>query len=252
MLIVGVIDVLDGRAVHARGGHRDQYQPIRSVAGMTISGGDPVQLARAYVERLGVRQLYVADLDAIGGRPLQDALVARVVALGAPVWVDAGVSSAERARQLAGLNVNRVIVGLETLTSWTALDDVCVAIDGTRVGFSLDLRNGVPVISGNMRRDDPPHAIAARAAGCGVGTIVVIDLARVGSSTGVDRGLIQDVRAAAPGVTLAAGGGIRGVEDLEALADLGCDAVLVASALHDGRIGLADVAARQSAGRLKR
>jgi phosphoribosylformimino-5-aminoimidazole carboxamide ribotide isomerase len=252
MLIVGVIDVLDGRAVHARGGHRDQYQAIRSVAGMAISGGDPVQLARAYIDRLGVQQLYVADLDAIGGRRLQDALVARVVGLGAPVWLDAGVSSAEHARQLAGLNVARVIVGLETLTSWTALDDICTAIDGARVGFSLDLREGAPVISGDIPRDDPPLAIAARAAGRGVGTIVVIDLARVGSSTGVDRALIQGVRAAAPGVTLAAGGGIRGVEDLEVLADLGCEAALVASALHDGRIRAGDVAALQSAGRLRR
>jgi phosphoribosylformimino-5-aminoimidazole carboxamide ribotide isomerase len=145
-----------------------------------------------------------------------------------------------------------VIVGLETLPSWTALEDVCAAIGGARAAFSLDLREGAPVISGDLRRDEPPHMIAARAAGSGAGTIIVIDLARVGSDTGVDRAVIQNVRAAAPGVTLAAGGGIRGSEDLKVLADLGCDAVLVASALHDGRIRAGDVAALQSAGRLRR
>ena len=45
----------------------------------------------------------------------------------------------------------------------------------------------------------------------------------------------------APDVELVAGGGIRGVEDLLRLAEAGCDAVLVASALHDGRITIEDL-----------
>jgi phosphoribosylformimino-5-aminoimidazole carboxamide ribotide isomerase len=44
-------------------------------------------------------------------------------------------------------------------------------------------------------------------------------------------------------VTLLAGGGVRDVEDLRALAARGCDGALVATALHDGRIGARDIAA---------
>src|SRR5438477_4509429 len=55
--VIGVIDLRGGAAVDARGGRRDEYQPI----------GDAVELARTYVER-GVEELYVADLDAIEGR----------------------------------------------------------------------------------------------------------------------------------------------------------------------------------------
>jgi len=39
------------------------------------------------------------------------------------------------------------------------------------------------------------------------------------------------------------GGGVRGAEDLRSVAASGCDAVLVASALHDGRLTAADLAA---------
>jgi phosphoribosylformimino-5-aminoimidazole carboxamide ribotide isomerase len=44
-------------------------------------------------------------------------------------------------------------------------------------------------------------------------------------------------------VTLVAGGGVRGADDLARLADAGCDGALVATALHDGRLSAADVTA---------
>jgi len=77
----------------------------------------------------------------------------------------------------------------------------------------------------------------------------VIDLARVGTGAGLDFGLIARVRDAVPGLTLLAGGGVRGLEDCARLADTGCDGALVATALHDGRLGAADVAALQRLGR---
>jgi phosphoribosylformimino-5-aminoimidazole carboxamide ribotide isomerase len=49
------------------------------------------------------------------------------------------------------------------------------------------------------------------------------------------------VREAVADMTLVAGGGVRGVDDLARLADTGCDGALVATALHDGRIRAADV-----------
>jgi len=71
----------------------------------------------------------------------------------------------------------------------------------------------------------------------------VIDLARVGTGRGLDLDLLASVRDATRGSRLLAGGGVRGVEDLARLADVGCDGALVATALHDGRITAADVAA---------
>jgi uncharacterized protein related to proFAR isomerase len=91
--------------------------------------------------------------------------------------------------------------------------------------------------------------VAMRAADAGAGAVIVIDLARVGTGTGLDLALIDRVREATPGLTLVAGGGVRGPEDLARLADSGCDGALVATALHDGRLSAADVAAAQRLGR---
>jgi phosphoribosylformimino-5-aminoimidazole carboxamide ribotide isomerase len=83
--------------------------------------------------------------------------------------------------------------------------------------------------------------VASRAANAGVGAVIVLDLARVGTGAGLDFALIARVRESTPGQMLLAGGGVRGYEDLARLADAGCDGALVATALHDGRLCAADV-----------
>jgi len=253
MRVIGVVDLLAGRAVHARGGIREHYVPVRAV-GRSVIDGDPLALARAYVDRFGLAELYVADLDAIlagtpgdartgatAGRFAHETIVHSLATV-APLWLDAASSSPEDARHVLRLGATRVVSALETLGSFGALAAICAAVGGAHVAFSLDLRKGEPVAPRlGIPPDEPAHLLAARAADAGVGAVIVIDLARVGTATGLDFDLIARVRAAAPGPILLAGGGARGLDDLIRLADAGCDGALVASALHDGRIDAADI-----------
>jgi phosphoribosylformimino-5-aminoimidazole carboxamide ribotide isomerase len=139
------------------------------------------------------------------------------------------------------------VVGLETLPSFDALEAICAAVGGQRVAFSLDLRRGVPVTISALASEEsapsqPASRLAARAAAAGAGHICVIDLARVGLEEGPDFGSIASVLAAAQGLTLVGGGGVRGLDDLRRLAEAGCDGALVGTALHQGRLKPADIA----------
>jgi phosphoribosylformimino-5-aminoimidazole carboxamide ribotide isomerase len=247
MRVIGVLDLLGGRAVHARGGMRDRYEPIQSIAGAMIRPGDALAVAREYVQQFGLTELYIADLDAIDRAAWQDALVRDLAALDLCVSLDAGVSSVDLASRAVGLGVARVVVGLETLPSYETLRQICAALDGNPVVFSLDLRNGEPVVAANGDvAAEPAETVAARAAEAGATAVVVIDLARVGSRRGLDLPLLRRVRAAVPHLTVIAGGGVRGVEDLEHLSDAGCDGALVATALHEGRLRAAEIGAIRS------
>jgi phosphoribosylformimino-5-aminoimidazole carboxamide ribotide isomerase len=253
MLVVGVLDLRHGLAVRARGGRRDEYAPVKAVAGSPIACGDALALARTYTARFGVSELYAADLDAIQGGSCQEALVRHLAAIG-PLWLDAGIASPEQANRAIGLGAARVVVGLETLPSYEALDAICAATGGTRVAFSLDLRSGEPVgfaATGNSLAGGAAAA-AARAAAAGAEAIIVLDLDRVGSAGGLDFGLIARVREAAPAVALFAGGGVRDASDLARLAEAGCDGALVATALVEGRIdavGIGELRAARRPGR---
>jgi phosphoribosylformimino-5-aminoimidazole carboxamide ribotide isomerase len=209
MRLIGVIDLAGGRAVHARGGKRDAYAPVRSALLGPGEEGDPVALARAYL-RYPVPEIYVADLDAIAGAPLSP-VVGHLAALGAPVWLDAG-----RLTPPSGV---RRIMALETMRSWTE-------IQGS--AFSLDLRGGVP-LAGAQR----PAEMGKRAVDAGATAVILLDLARVGAMAGLDWVTVQAVRASTLGVELVVGGGVRDRSDIARLTDLGCDGALVATALHE-------------------
>jgi phosphoribosylformimino-5-aminoimidazole carboxamide ribotide isomerase len=234
MRILGVVDLRAGRAVHALGGVRYRYQPVATCAGVPIDG-DPLALATTYRDVLGVQEIYVADIDAISGEEPQDRIVDDLLGLGLPLWLDSGVSTWQRAQEVINRGVARVVIGLETLPSFEALDVICISVGGQRVVFSLDMKNGTPILapgSGLRATGTTPAALAARAAKAGVGAIIALDLARVGLGGGVDLKLIRAVRKAAPDVMLLAGGGVRGEEDLPLLSEAGADAILAATMLH--------------------
>jgi phosphoribosylformimino-5-aminoimidazole carboxamide ribonucleotide (ProFAR) isomerase len=126
--------------------------------------------------------------------------------------------------------------------------DICRDAGSERVAFSLDLRDGAPITSiASMSGLDAP-SIARRAADAGAVTVIVLDLARVGMGTGPDVELIGRIRDAVPGLAVLAGGGVRDLADIARLADAGCDGVLLATAVQNGRLGPAEVAAARRFG----
>ena len=241
--LTGVIDVREGRAVHARGGHRARYEPVSAVGSVAIAAGDAEALASHYVDRLGIQTLYVADLDAIVSGGVQDQLLRRLAAAGTPLWIDTGIRSVDDARRAVDLGATRVVVGLETLPSFGTLEDICSEIGGDRVAFSLDLRNGQPLTREPGIQSMSAAALAARAAKAGARSLVVLDLARVGMGAGLDLALLTNINESAPGLASFAGGGVRDWNDLVSLSNAGCSGALVATALQNGTLTAAHVAA---------
>ena len=234
MRVIPVIDLKGGNAVHARGGNRARYAPVRS--GLIDVPGDAVALAAAYRERLGLDELYVADLDAITGRPPQRSVVRELAVQGGPLYLDAGTTTPQDAERALHDGASRVVVGLETLSSFGSLAMIVAAVGRDRVVFSLDLIDGEPLLAAGARHAGGPLHLARAAVDAGATTLLVLDLARIGSGEGLDLELFVALREALPEVELIAGGGVRGREDLARLHTAGCGGALVATALHEGRI----------------
>jgi phosphoribosylformimino-5-aminoimidazole carboxamide ribotide isomerase len=232
--VIPVIDLSSGVAVHAVRGERERYRPLRS--GL-VAGSDPLRVARAFRQELGVDELYVADLDAIAGEPL-DAEALAALAQEARVIVDAGVTGLAAARSLLELGAARVVIGTETLADAAALERLV----GLPRVLSLDLRDGrVLSRDSELARLAPVDALARLAQS--VTEVIVLDLARVGSGAGPQVELVGELRARFPDLELLAGGGVRDLADLRALAEAGAAGALVATALHGGRIGAAELQA---------
>src|SRR5262245_11740659 len=107
MRIIPVLDVMGGAVVRGVGGRRHLYRPIVS---QLTSSCAPVAVAVAFRELLGLAELYVADIDAIGGQAPAVALYQALRREGFALWVDAGVRNAATARSLADAGVESVVI----------------------------------------------------------------------------------------------------------------------------------------------
>jgi uncharacterized protein related to proFAR isomerase len=263
MRIVPVLDLQGGIVVHARRGQRAHYAPLRSPL---VDGCEPVPVARALGAVAQTRSLYVADLDALAGAPVD---VATLVALSAvaELWVDAGATVAERAADLARAGATRNVVGTESLGPGApgtqsagapgtrsagapgrraagargrraagAPDRQAAGAPAPPLVLSIDLRDGRLISPRPELADRDPAAAAPLAIELGVRELIVIDLARVGSDSGPPLGAVAELAAALPGLAIYAGGGVRDDADLHALEAAGATGALVATALHEGRI----------------
>lgn len=232
MILIPVIDLMQGQVVRAVGGQRSTYQPIVSAL---CQGSEPLAVARALCEHGAARQLYVADLDALMGGRVQ-VEVFRALLHGLPdveLWVDGGfadAADAERLRHRLGPLADRLVpvFGSESLRSPEALERCFGAPQPRRHGavLSLDRRGG--------ERLDPSGCWDAVA--LWPPRVIVMTLERVGSNAGPDLDTLRELRDKAPHITLVGAGGIRDEADMVRAQDAGADAWLVASALHDGRL----------------
>jgi HisA/HisF family protein len=232
MLLIPVVDLLQGQVVRAVAGNRSTYRPVVS---RLCEGSDPLTVARALCDHCASAQLYLADLDALQGGQVQLALL-RTLLQAMPdlqLWLDAGFADAAAAdalRSELGPLAERVVFvfGSESLRSREALAE---CFDSARPGaagrvLSLDRRGG-------QRLD---------AAGCWDAVelwprrVIVMTLERVGTDAGPDLDTLREMRSKAPAAMLVGAGGIRDEADLARAEQAGADAWLVASALHDGRL----------------
>ena len=236
--LIPVLDVMNGRVVRAVGGRREQYHPI--VCPHTGSHR-PHDVAAARLRTTGANELYIADLDAITGKPSVARAVESVLkAWPVPTWLDAGIGRNLAVTDLLHFPTVRPVVGFETCFTPEVLRAAIAQACGRPLAFSIDLKDGR--LLGRWRDwgldgDRDVLILARRVVGAGVGTLIVIDLARVGTGSGPGtEPLLKAVRNEFPGVALIAGGGVKSRADVERLGEAGADAVLVASALHDGTL----------------
>lgn len=247
MRILPVIDLMGGQVVRGVAGQRRAYRAIES---RLVAGSQPADIARALATTFSAGEIYLADLDAIAGAEPAWPVYQKLVDCGLSLWIDAGIDGAARARSLSQFDaapaIAGIIAGLESLPDAQTLAALVDCVGAERLVFSLDLKRGRPLTSAPGWLDLAPLEIVRLALAAGVRRMIVLDLAGVGMGEGVPTlALCRKIKELEPSIELTTGGGVRGPADLEALAAAGCDAALVASALHDGRITPTDAAAHR-------
>jgi phosphoribosylformimino-5-aminoimidazole carboxamide ribotide isomerase len=228
--VIPAVDMQEGQVVQLVGGER----------GTETTYGDPVETARAWVDR-GAETLHLIDLDGAfeGERQNAESIERIVAACDATVQVGGGIRTAGDARDLLDRGVDRVILGTAAVENPDLVADLGTEFPG-RVVVSLDARDGEVVVSGWTEGTglDPAEA-ARRYADRGAGAVLFTDVDVEGQLSGVRADRVQRV-ADAVEIPVIASGGVATLDDVRTLREHGAAAVVVGTALYEGNVTLAE------------
>ena len=231
------MDILNGVVVHAVRGQRSEYQPLRSVL---CASANPLEVASAF-KALGFDELYVADLDAIMGEKADFSILKQIAdTTGLRLMVDAGIADLERAEKVLKNHVSEIVIGTETLASISFVGEAVKFLGRERVVVSLDLKGEEVISKFELGKFMDPISLLQEFQRMGVDQIIVLDLARVGSGEGVNMRLLKKILGNFKAKVFV-GGGVRDIKDLLELENYGVFGVLIATALHSGRISLEEM-----------
>lgn len=223
MEVIPVIDLKGGAVVRAQKGERHLYMPIETPLAPTSR---PADVIAGFLALHPFRTVYIADLDAIEGKGDHSAAIAALEADFPRVdfWVDCGTGTSAEAAAWLAAHRGDLVFGSESLRDAGLIAGLA---QQSRSLLSLDFHG---------EEFQGPAELAGDAS-LWPARLIAMTLARVGSHAGPDFDRLLDIQAKSAGRhAIYAAGGLRGPQDLRLLEKAGMAGVLVASALHDGRL----------------
>lgn len=235
--VIPAIDLKGGKVVRLLRGEMDRA---------TVYGDDPAATASGF-EREGAELIHVVDLDgAIAGAPRNLAAVRAIrAAVGCRLEVSGGLRTIASVRELVEAGADHVSIGSAAFLNPDLIAQACTEYPG-RVSGSIDARSGRLAIRGWVETSQLTVVEAvARFRAAGVAAIILTDIARDGTESGVDSSGYR-AAAIAAGLPVIASGGVAALDDIRALAQLfgsGIVGVIVGRALYEGRFSLLEAIA---------
>jgi len=228
MQLIPVIDLLKGMVVHAKKGDRNNYQPIHSAL---CKSSEPITVVNALLELYPFERIYIADLDAITGQG-NHANAIKYIQEQYPalkIWLDAGIRNINHLGAWSELKLTHVI-GSESITSIHDLNEISanlnrnfiLSLDSNQSGFlgCKDLQTNTDLWPAN---------------------VILMSLAQVGANQGVNLELLEKFKHFSKKFKLYSAGGVRNIDDISTLEQLGIHGVLLASALHNKQISIDEI-----------
>lgn len=246
MKIIPAVDLQGGKCVRLLKG---------DFAQTTVYSDDPVSVAIQFAE-LQTEDLHIVDLDgARSGTQENHAIIASIAdSTDLTVQVGGGMRDRDTIETWFANGVSRCVIGSLTVTEPDAVKSWLVRFGSDRIVLALDVKideEGQPMVTtyGWTRPSDTSvYECIEDYLGIGLRHVLCTDVTRDGAMAGPNLELYSGIMARFPNLQLQASGGVRDLQDLDALRNRGVPAAISGRALLEGKITATEVLSFQRSG----
>ena len=234
MNIIPAIDLREGQCVRLFQGDFDRQ---------TNYARDPVELAHQY-ETMGFDSLHIVDLDgARSGEQQNQAIIRKIIeASNLTVQLGGGLRTDSQVERWIDAGLARVVIGSLAVTEPDRVRGWLDKLGPERVVLALDVNvdaSGTPRVATHGWRQSEEKTLwkcIDDYKTAGIKHVLCTDISRDGAMTGPNLDLYADIIDKYPNIFLQASGGVRSINDFEALQEVGAQAAISGRALLDGKI----------------
>lgn len=234
MQIIPAIDIIDGKCVRLTKG---------DYAAATVYYNNPVDAAKQF-EAAGLSRLHVVDLDGAKAGAVQNLSVLEAIASQTQLQVDfsGGIKTDETVNDVFNAGAALVAVGSIAVKDQALFTTWLQRYGADKFIVGADVLDGKIKISGwledtQLYLDDFLIDMMA----IGVRQFFCTDIAKDGAMAGPSTALCQRIINQYQGIQLIASGGVTTLEDVAALAQIGCSGAIIGKAIYEKTIALEDL-----------
>uniref|UniRef100_Q9RPQ5 1-(5-phosphoribosyl)-5-[(5-phosphoribosylamino)methylideneamino] imidazole-4-carboxamide isomerase n=1 Tax=Thermoanaerobacter pseudethanolicus (strain ATCC 33223 / 39E) TaxID=340099 RepID=HIS4_THEP3 len=229
MIIYPAVDIKDGRCVRLVQGEFDK---------VTVYSDNPVEMGLKW-ERMGAQYLHVVDLDGARTGQIQNTPIISEMAvkLGIPVQLGGGIRTVETIETLLCKGIHRVILGTSAVKNPELVKQALKTFEDSVV-IGIDAKDGMVAIEGWAKTSEfTAIRFAKKMEELGAKTIIYTDISRDGMLAGPNLKAMEEM-VKAVNIEVIASGGVRNIDDIRNLKNVGVSGVIVGKALYTGDLDL--------------
>ena len=190
-------------------------------------------------ERMGAQYLHVVDLDGARTGQIQNTPIISEMAvkLGIPVQLGGGIRTVETIETLLCKGIHRVILGTSAVKNPELVKQALKTFEDSVV-IGIDAKDGMVAIEGWAKTSEfTAIGFAKKMEELGAKTIIYTDISRDGMLAGPNLKAMEEM-VKAVNIEVIASGGVRNIDDIRNLKNVGVSGVIVGKALYTGDLDL--------------
>ena len=233
MKVLPAIDLLKGAVVRLFQGKYDV---------VTEYSNKPREAAQQ-LQALGFSFVHIVNLDsARSGRVANEDVIKEIIDLGLSVQLGGGIRSLGIAKHYLDLGVKRIILGTSVILSPELWQELVNEFGVHRLVLSLDVRDGFVATHGWEKDTSMTvHNIVEKIGSKNIMNLIVTDISKDGTMSGVDISLYKDLVRQYPEISIIPAGGLTNMEDINALESIGVKEVIIGKALYENKNFIKDI-----------